>query len=242
MSQLDKVAILASYSPRMVLERFREDITPPTEPTQLAFHGAVVFVDVSGFTKLSEALARQYGTKQGAEKLNEYINDYFRLLIDAIIDAGGDIIKFAGDALQVIWRVMPPSSSGGSSGGSGGGGGGGGGGGSGGASSSGGAARASSGDASPSAAAASAAATSAAAATGTEKTSGTETKDGLEEGSAALEAAVAEQVLLASRCCLSMLDGLHGFSPTPNVTLKLHMGIGCGQLMAYTVGGHLNKW
>ena len=230
MSQLDKVAILASYSPRMVLERFREDITPPTEPTQLAFHGAVVFVDVSGFTKLSEALARQYGTKQGAEKLNEYINDYFRLLIDAIIDAGGDIIKFAGDALQVIWRVMPPShppSSGGGGGGSGGGG----------ASSSGGAARACSGDASPSAAG-----TSAAAATGTGKTSGTETKDGLEEGSAALEAAVAEQVLLASRCCLSMLDGLHGFSPTPDVTLKLHMGIGCGQLMAYTVGGHLNKW
>lgn len=215
-SQLDKVAILASYSPRIVLERFREDVTPPTEPTQHPFHGAVVFVDVSGFTKLSEALARQYGTKQGAEKLNEYINEYFRLLIDAIIDAGGDIIKFAGDALQVIWRVTSPASSAGSSAGS-------------------------SGDSDGTAAAATGRGGGGAAAPSTAAAMSAE--DGsTEDDSAAMEAAVAQQVLLASRCCLAMLDNLHGFSPTPDVTLKLHMGIGAGRLMAYTVGGHLNKW
>ena len=39
-----------------------------------------------------------------------------------------------------------------------------------------------------------------------------------------------------------MLEELHGFSPTPGVTLKLHMGIGAGRLTSYTVGGHLGKW
>ena len=223
-SQIDKVAILASYSPRMVIERFQKDMTPPSCPMQTVFYGAVVFVDVSGFTKLSESLAEHYGTKQGAEKLNEYINEYFRLLIDAILDAGGDIIKFAGDALQVIWRVPEPPAdassecnsgdrtAGGRSGGGG-----------------------SSQSSSSSSGTASAAGGAAAAA-------GEEAGHADAPISATMHSAIAEQLLVASRCCLSMLDNFHGFSPTHGVALKLHMGIGAGRLMAYTVGGHLSKW
>ena len=225
-SQLDKVAVLASYSPRIVIERFQHDASLPNCPTETLFYGAVVFVDISGFTALSEALSKQYDVKIGAEKLNEYINDYFRLLIDAIIDAGGDIIKFAGDALQVIWRV-PDSSSGSSSGSRSG-------------SSSSGSSRAAA--ASASAAASEPAGSTATAAAAAATASAASAAAAAASSDSGSRARVAEQVLHAARCCLGMLDNLHGFSPTPGVTLELHMGIGAGRLAGYTVGGHLSKW
>ena len=53
------------------------DLRPPTVAEQHDFDGAVCFVDVSGFTALSEALAKQHGPVHGAELLNDYINSYF---------------------------------------------------------------------------------------------------------------------------------------------------------------------
>lgn len=50
---------------------------------------AVAFVDISGFTKLSEALASQYGAN-GAEMLNKYISGYFQELITVIQQHGGE--------------------------------------------------------------------------------------------------------------------------------------------------------
>jgi class 3 adenylate cyclase len=35
------------------------------------------------------------------------VNAYFAKLIDGINKFAGDVIKFAGDALQVIWRNRP---------------------------------------------------------------------------------------------------------------------------------------
>jgi class 3 adenylate cyclase len=39
------------------------------------------------------------------------MNKYFDLLIDSISEHGGDVIKFAGDALQVVWRNRPADGS-----------------------------------------------------------------------------------------------------------------------------------
>ena len=36
--------------------------------------------------------------------LNKYISGYFERLIAVILEWGGDIIKFAGDAMLVVWR------------------------------------------------------------------------------------------------------------------------------------------
>ena len=60
----------------------------------------------AGFTKLSEKLQKDYGRK-GSEYLNAYVNAYFAKLIDGINKFAGDVIKFAGDALQVVWRNRP---------------------------------------------------------------------------------------------------------------------------------------
>ena len=63
--------------------------------------GTVAFLDVSGFTKLSERLAKR--GKVGAEDLSEAINMCFARLL-AIADAeGGTLVKFGGDALLLLF-------------------------------------------------------------------------------------------------------------------------------------------
>ena len=99
-SVAEKAITLASYAPTMLLERIKGDQRPPTVAERHDFDGAVCFVDVSGFTALSEALAKQHGPVHGAELLNNYINSYFEKLIDCVLGHGGDVIKFAGDAMQ----------------------------------------------------------------------------------------------------------------------------------------------
>ena len=56
------------------------------------------------FTALSETLKKQHA-KRGSELLNVYINAYFEKLIEEVTKFHGDVIKFAGDALQVVWRA-----------------------------------------------------------------------------------------------------------------------------------------
>lgn len=71
----------------------------PDELVQ-TLQGTIVFADVSGFTRLSERLARS-GT-EGAERLVDTINSCFsRLLVDAYAQ-GGSLLKFGGDAL-LLW-------------------------------------------------------------------------------------------------------------------------------------------
>ena len=60
-----------------------------------------MFADVSGFTALSEAMAK-YGP-EGAEYLAKHLNSYFGQMVKAIASEGGDIFKFAGDAMIVLW-------------------------------------------------------------------------------------------------------------------------------------------
>src|SRR3954466_2427140 len=57
----------------------------------------LVFADVSGFTAMSERLAKR--GKIGAEETTEVINRVFGGLLDATLEAGGEILKFGGDAV-----------------------------------------------------------------------------------------------------------------------------------------------
>ena len=64
--------IFASYSPAEVVLRYADmaNPKPPEAPEQEDFESAVGFVDVSGFTALSEKLHKEHG-KRGAELLNQ---------------------------------------------------------------------------------------------------------------------------------------------------------------------------
>jgi class 3 adenylate cyclase len=61
----------------------------------------VLFADISGFTNLSESCAKK-GVR-GNEDLAFCINRYMEGMIKNLSKYGGDIIKFAGDAMIVMW-------------------------------------------------------------------------------------------------------------------------------------------
>jgi len=65
--------------------------------------GSAVFVDVSGFTKLSERLARK--GREGAEQIAEAIGGSFESILQVAYDNGGSLLKFGGDAL-LLWFAI----------------------------------------------------------------------------------------------------------------------------------------
>ena len=66
-------------------------------PCGVKYDCALLFVDISGFTQLSTTLK--------VEKLSKTINAYFQLIVEHVESFGGDILKFAGDAVFVEWRA-----------------------------------------------------------------------------------------------------------------------------------------
>ena len=71
---------------------------PSTETHHIQrFYGALIFVDISGFTALS--------TRLDIESLTTHINDYFKDMLAIIENFGGDVVKFAGDAMYVVWHA-----------------------------------------------------------------------------------------------------------------------------------------
>ena len=95
---IDRAGILRPYLPRLAIEWL---VRHPDE-TFREIDGTLVFVDISGFTKLSERLARR--GKVGAEELTETIGACFKELLAVAYSAGGSLIKFGGDALLLLYR------------------------------------------------------------------------------------------------------------------------------------------
>ncbi|HEX8202921.1 MAG TPA: adenylate/guanylate cyclase domain-containing protein, partial [Isosphaeraceae bacterium] len=93
------IETLAPYVPALVLRRLAAE--PAMIARQVRVPAAVLFTDISGFTKLTERLAR--GGPGGAETLSVLLNVYFEQLIARIAAHGGDVAKLAGDALIALW-------------------------------------------------------------------------------------------------------------------------------------------
>ena len=71
------------------------------DPTSFFFEGVCLLVDISGFTKLSEEFCAQ--GKDGIDGLQTATNGYMGKLVEIIYSQGGDIIKFAGDAIVCVF-------------------------------------------------------------------------------------------------------------------------------------------
>ena len=95
--------LLASYVPRLIQNRVAADPSPIEVPVSEGMQAAVLFADISGFTLLTEHLA-EHGPA-GVETLARILNEYFGQLIDIIHDYGGDVVKFAGDAVIAVWPI-----------------------------------------------------------------------------------------------------------------------------------------
>ena len=89
--------VLRPYLPRLLLRWLAE--TP--DDTHTAVEGSIAFVDISGFTRLSERLAKR--GKVGAEELTDAIGSCFARLLGVAYSNGGGLIKFGGDALLLLF-------------------------------------------------------------------------------------------------------------------------------------------
>ena len=85
-------APLAPYLPRVSLEWLA---TAP-EVRHRTLEGTLAFVDVSGFTAMSERLA-PLGAR-GAEEVTDVMSATFTRLLAVAYANGGGLVKFGGDA------------------------------------------------------------------------------------------------------------------------------------------------
>ena len=92
---------LSSYISALAARRLVGRHAPLREPEGEQLAAAVLFADISGFTALTERLA-QTGPS-GVEELTELLNGCFGELVQLVADHGGDVVKFAGDALLALW-------------------------------------------------------------------------------------------------------------------------------------------
>ena len=97
-----KLQCAESFVPDLVLESVVKGALSSDQPSQSGGVCVVLLADISGFTRLSEELSAL--GNDGLECLSETLNDYFARMIDVIYAHGGDVMKFAGDALLAVWR------------------------------------------------------------------------------------------------------------------------------------------
>ncbi len=93
----------ASYLPNLVKQQLALNPGLITSPINNHYRAAVLFTDISGYTALAEKLSQL--RESGAEDLSRILNDHFGQLITLVAAHGGDVMKFAGDALLAIWPV-----------------------------------------------------------------------------------------------------------------------------------------
>ena len=93
----DLLPNLLPYVPRLVVDW----ATDTADQRWQVVDGSLLFVDVSGFTKLSERLARH--GKVGAEEVVDVIGGCFTALLAVAYEGGGSLLKFGGDALLLLF-------------------------------------------------------------------------------------------------------------------------------------------
>ena len=94
-------SILLPYITRPAIEWARLHRADEDVPFWREVEGTMVFGDVSGFTKMSERLARH--GKVGAEEVADAINTCFEQLLGVAYRCGGNLLKFGGDALLLLF-------------------------------------------------------------------------------------------------------------------------------------------
>src|SRR5690349_24588415 len=88
---------LVSFVPRLTMEWLRSR----PEERWLEVDGTLAFVDISGFTAMSEKLSSL--GKAGAEEVTDVMNATFAALLQVAYAEGGGLLKFGGDALLLLY-------------------------------------------------------------------------------------------------------------------------------------------
>jgi class 3 adenylate cyclase/tetratricopeptide (TPR) repeat protein len=95
---VDPSELLRPFVPRLLIQWLRE--WPGVR--DLDVMGSLAFVDISGFTKLTERLATK--GKIGAEELNDVLDAVFGELLAVAYADGAGLIKWGGDAVLLLFE------------------------------------------------------------------------------------------------------------------------------------------
>ncbi len=90
--------LLRPFVPRVAVDWLRD------EPSQRwrTYEGTLVFADISGFTDLTEALAKR--GQEGAEEIAGVVDAAFSELIRRAYAHQADLLKFGGDAILLLFQ------------------------------------------------------------------------------------------------------------------------------------------
>jgi class 3 adenylate cyclase/tetratricopeptide (TPR) repeat protein len=91
-------AELVPFVPRLTVEWLQKN----PDLRWLELEGTLSFVDISGFTAMSERLSNV--GRAGAEEVTEVMNATFSALLDVAYAQGGGLLKFGGDALLLLYE------------------------------------------------------------------------------------------------------------------------------------------
>lgn len=105
-SKLRAVASQSSFTarcfvPETLIDYIHNRVKGELKPASFFIYGVCLLVDISGFTKLSGAFCAQ--GKNGIDGLQLATNGFMGKLVEIIYSYGGDIVKFAGDAIICIF-------------------------------------------------------------------------------------------------------------------------------------------
>jgi class 3 adenylate cyclase/tetratricopeptide (TPR) repeat protein len=89
--------LLRPYLPRVTIEWLRTD----PDAVHRVVSGSLAFVDISGFTRMTERLARR--GKAGAEELVEILDGTFTALLRVAYADGASLVKWGGDAVLLLF-------------------------------------------------------------------------------------------------------------------------------------------
>jgi adenylate cyclase len=92
-------ALLPGDNPQAYIPGDRRRALARGEELPLVAQGSAMFVDISGFTPLTEALARELGGRRGAEELSATLDRIFSALLEPLHIWQGSVIYFSGDAV-----------------------------------------------------------------------------------------------------------------------------------------------
>jgi class 3 adenylate cyclase len=86
-----------AYVPRLLLPWAAAE----SGPAHRVVDGSLLFFDITGFTPLTERLARR--GREGAEELSTLLDTVFSQLLTEAENEGGDVLKWGGDALLLLF-------------------------------------------------------------------------------------------------------------------------------------------
>jgi class 3 adenylate cyclase len=92
---------LEPYISPWLVAQLKEREWSGDQPTFWPARGAVVCIDLCGFTRIADQASR--GGARGVEELSRLINVCFGQLVEAVSLSGGHVVRFPGDAVIAIY-------------------------------------------------------------------------------------------------------------------------------------------